>query len=388
MAHAAGAGIQHSSLADLDILLLAGAQVAAQSEDRTVTSPWSGLTDAVAVGERQRQRRRMLDACQLTGLTSRCTLEEFFEPDELGCMGVAQVDLPLPGARPTCLLYHRCRHARQSHHRLFFWRSQPALPDLERSLHCNTVGIHCSARRNLHIRLLCSLKAYLQAAKNKLHLHACCRYLVLIYRNGGEDPVLTRTPSATTHTETGLGWGMYTVKVAAVNANGKAGAPASAGPLTVGRPGKLPAAPSATGGIGTLMLTWQALEEDPDPPRTAFYANVSGRQGIDAATRLETPDVCNPWLQRWMTLTVTHSQIYNAAGTEVVRPGVPLAGASGSGSPQDRFTKTINLPSGEYKVRSMLQHTQHCARRELIGAALRGRSVDQGSPPCHLTTCS
>jgi len=99
---------------------------------------------------------------------------------------------------------------------------------------------------------------------------------VLIYRNGAETPTYTRTPITTTHTETGLGWGMYTVKVAAVNANGKAGAPATAGPLTVGKPGKLPAAPTATGGIGNLTIKWQAPEEDPDPSNTLFYANVSG----------------------------------------------------------------------------------------------------------------
>ena len=106
-----------------------------------------------------------------------------------------------------------------------------------------------------------------------------CSYMVLIYRNGDTETTYTRTVSGTTHTERGPGdaglqWGMYTVKVAAVSANGASSDPAKAGPLTVGKPSKPAAAPTATGGIGNLTLDWQKPAEDPDPANTVFYAKV------------------------------------------------------------------------------------------------------------------
>lgn len=101
--------------------------------------------------------------------------------------------------------------------------------------------------------------------------------MVLIYRNGdGTDPVYTRTVTApiTSYTESDPGAGVYTAKVVAVSFNGKAGDEASAGPLTVGKPGK-PDAPTATGGIGNLTLTWQKPATDPNPDNTIYYAKVS-----------------------------------------------------------------------------------------------------------------
>lgn len=105
----------------------------------------------------------------------------------------------------------------------------------------------------------------------------CCSYRVRIYRSG--ELVYTRTQNAPTvsHTETDLDLGMYTVKVAAVSANGVAGEEATVGPLTVGKPGKLAAAPTTQGGIGNLTLTWLKPEADPDPPSTLFFAMVGGR---------------------------------------------------------------------------------------------------------------
>lgn len=101
-----------------------------------------------------------------------------------------------------------------------------------------------------------------------------------IYRYG--ELVQTRTVTGTSHTErgpedAGLLWGMYTVKVAAVSANGVAGEEATAGPLMVGKPGKLAAAPATQGGIGNLTLTWLPPDADPDPASTLFYAMVGGR---------------------------------------------------------------------------------------------------------------
>lgn len=97
-----------------------------------------------------------------------------------------------------------------------------------------------------------------------------------IYRYG--ELVQTRTVTGTSHIErgpddAGLLWGMYTVKVAAVNANGDAGEEAETDPLTVGLTGK-PDTPTAEGGIGNMTLTWRQPAADPDPPRTVFYARV------------------------------------------------------------------------------------------------------------------
>ncbi|PRW20837.1 Ig-like domain repeat [Chlorella sorokiniana] len=194
-------------------------KVAAQSDDRTVTSPWSSLTDVVAVGTPDRP---VIAA----------------SPAPAG--GVDQVSLSW-SAVYTAVSYH-----------------------------------------------------------------------VRIYRSG--ELVQTRTATAPTvsHTETGLGWGMYTVEVAAVSANGVIGPGVETSPLTVGKPGK-PDAPTTVGGIGTLTLTWQKPAADPDPASTAFFA-----------------------------------KIYNAAGTTLVTGPVSLAGASGDGSSETPFVKTINLPFGEY----------------------------------------
>lgn len=112
-------------------------------------------------------------------------------------------------------------------------------------------------------------------------------YRVRIHRYG--ELVQTRTVSGTSHIErgpddAGLLWGMYTVKVAAVNANGDAGEEAETDPLIVGLTGK-PDTPNAEGGIGNLTLTWRQPAADPDPPRTAFYARVRRVQGHGAHTR-------------------------------------------------------------------------------------------------------
>lgn len=101
---------------------------------------------------------------------------------------------------------------------------------------------------------------------------------MFVYRTGNSEPVKTVTVESTSHTESDLPWGMYTVKVVAVNAHGIAGDEATAGPLTVGKPGR-PAQPTATGGIGTLELSWLQPADDPDPPSTVFYAKV-GRWAV------------------------------------------------------------------------------------------------------------
>jgi len=107
---------------------------------------------------------------------------------------------------------------------------------------------------------------------------------VRIYRY--DELVQTRTVTGTSHTErgpedAGLLWGMYTVKVAAVNANGDASEDAETGLLTVGLTGKLEAAPLTAGGIGNMTLTWQQPAADPDPPQTVFYARVRGSDWIE-----------------------------------------------------------------------------------------------------------
>lgn len=89
----------------------------------------------------------------------------------------------------------------------------------------------------------------------------------------------TRSVAGTSHTERGLEdlgllWGMYTVHVAAVNANGDAGEEAETGALTVGLTGQLAASPTTATGIGNMTLTWEQPAADPDPPRTVFYAMV------------------------------------------------------------------------------------------------------------------
>lgn len=105
-------------------------------------------------------------------------------------------------------------------------------------------------------------------------LPAFTRYRVRIKRSG--ELVHTRTVAApaTTHTENSLGWGMYTVEVAAVSDNGVSGQDATTSPLTVGAPGKLAAAPTATGGIGNLTLEWEMPADNPDPANTVFFAKV------------------------------------------------------------------------------------------------------------------
>lgn len=122
-----------------------------------------------------------------------------------------------------------------------------------------------------------------------------------IYRSG--ELVQTRTVAAptTTHTETGLGWGMYTVAVAAVNANGAAGDEATTGDLTVGVPGKLAAAPATTTGIGSMALAWVAPTDDPAPAATAFFAKVgwaaAGLMLVNGAPPFNAEGCCPrlPW---------------------------------------------------------------------------------------------
>lgn len=111
-----------------------------------------------------------------------------------------------------------------------------------------------------------------------------------IYRYG--ELVQTRTVTGTSHTErgpedAGLLWGMYTVKVAAVNANGDDSKEVETGLLTVGLTGKLEAAPQAATGIGNLTLTWRQPAADPDPPKTVFYARVR------VLLRLAEPWLCS-----------------------------------------------------------------------------------------------
>lgn len=105
-------------------------------------------------------------------------------------------------------------------------------------------------------------------------LPAFTRYRVRIKRSGELVHTRTVTAPATTHTENSLGWGMYTVEVAAVSDNGVTGQDATTSPLTVGAPGKLAAAPSATGGIGNLTLEWEKPADNPDPANTVFFAKV------------------------------------------------------------------------------------------------------------------
>ena len=102
-----------------------------------------------------------------------------------------------------------------------------------------------------------------------------CSYNVDVYDSSNQRVRNATVTSGTSHSETGLPAGMYTIKVAAVNVNGDASPEATTAPLTVGKPGKLAAAPTATGGIGTLALTWQRPASDPAPASTEFFARVS-----------------------------------------------------------------------------------------------------------------
>ncbi|PRW20918.1 fibronectin type III domain-containing [Chlorella sorokiniana] len=138
-------------------------------------------------------------------------------------------------------------------------------------------------------------------------------YRVRIYRSGQLVQTLTKTAPTASHTETGLLAGMYTVKVAAVSANGVTGSDAEAGPVTVGKPGK-PDAPTTTSGIGNLTIKWQAPAQDPNPANTVYFAKIY--RAVDDG------------------LVVERS----------------LAGPSGSGAAASPFEKTIDLPFGQYKV--------------------------------------
>lgn len=202
---------------------------------------------------------------------------------------------------------------------------------------------------------------------------------MLIYRNGnGTDPVYTHTVAAptTSHTESNPGAGVYTAKVVAVSFNGKAGDEASAGPLTVGIPGK-PDAPTATGAIGNLTLTWQKNATDPNPDNTIYFAKARLLPAHDPCQSMRG-DESDGWLGRSgerLLLPARHEagqcgcgacmcsckptepwaaqpQIYSAADDALVTGPVSLAGATGSGTAQSPFEKTISLPFGKYKVRA------------------------------------
>lgn len=108
-----------------------------------------------------------------------------------------------------------------------------------------------------------------------------CSYRVDIYDSANQ-LVSSTTVTETTATKTGLAAGVYAARVAAVNVNSDAGPEASTGPLIVGRPGKLAAAPTVAGGIGSLTLTWQKPAVDPSPASTEFFAKV--RRGAVWAT--------------------------------------------------------------------------------------------------------
>lgn len=53
--------------------------------------------------------------------------------------------------------------------------------------------------------------------------------------------------------------------------------------------------------------------------------------------------------KRWLRIA-DHSQVYNAAGTSLVTGPISLAGATGAGTSESPFAKTIALAYGEYTV--------------------------------------
>ena len=94
-------------------------------------------------------------------------------------------------------------------------------------------------------------------------------------------------------------------------------------------------------------------------------------------------------------------QIYNAAGTSVLVERISLAGASGDGSADAPFVKTIPLPFGEYKVGSAamlrccsmchalrrataMEKQMACSRLQQDAAAL-AHFVRPSAPPCQVT---